>query len=171
MDVGGEPTTPVIKKPPPTVFPGKNAFLENYSMSDSPEWTRFENPVILMENEILPEELEDKDTTKQLQDEKNLRPADEEYTETRCQNRKPGSEHDQPRRHPLSQVTNMEDTITPLQNRVRGPRAGQHGHGHPCPGAPISFSDDSEEGEESFDSEGGGEEAELQDDTFEFLLK
>lgn len=172
VDINDEPPTPGIKKPPPTVFPGKNVFLESYS--NSPEWTRFENPVINMEEEILPEELEDENLPEQLQY--------EESPVTRCEGREPGFKRDQQRRHPLSQVTNAGDMVSPLQDRL-DLEARQQGDGRL--GAPVFISDDNEEQEDfcSHASADSGpnapisinndelEEEEPEDDTFDFLFK
>lgn len=186
VDVDIEPATPVIKKPPPTALPGKNVFLEGYT--NSPEWTRFENPVIHMEEEILPEELEE-DVPDPLQD--------DELLTSRGQGRGPNFKHTQPRQHPLSQVTNAEDMTSspPHHSQALGSRQqGDDGR----PGAPVFISDEDENaslpGDEDpdddndnlpmaidndntvedglFDDEWDSEEEEEpQDDTFEFLLK
>lgn len=187
VDVDIEPATPVIKKPPPTALPGRNVFLEGYS--NSPEWTRFENPVIHMEEEILPEEL-DEDIPDPLQD-------DELLAASRGQGRGPNSKHTQPRQHPLSQVTNAEDMTSSPPNHSRALGTGQQGDDGRF-GAPVFISDDDDEnaslsGDEDpeddndnlpmaidndnkvehalFDDEWDSEEEEPQDDTFEFLLK
>lgn len=184
MDVDIEPATPVLKKPPPMLLPGKNVFLEAYT--DSPEWTRFENPVIHMEEEILPEEL-DEDIPDPLQD--------GELLALRGQGQSPGFRHQHPRQHPLSQVTNADDVWSSpsSHSQALGNRQQEDGHS----GAPVIISDDDDEDEDSssdeiedgdqhnhsmatdnlniveeelFDAEGDSEE-EPQDDTFEFLLR
>lgn len=184
VDVDIEPATPVIRKPPPTVLPEKNVFLESYT--DSPEWTRFENPVIHMEEELLPEEL-DEDVPDALQD--------DELLALRGQGRGPDIKHTQPRQHPLSQVTNAEDVLSSPPNHLQALGFGQQEDGRP--GAPVLISDDGGEDEDTsgdesadgdqdncsmatdnhdlveedvFDNEGDSEE-EPQDDTFEFLLR
>lgn len=160
----------MIKKPPPTVLPGKNVFLETYS--NSPEWTRFENPVVYMEEEVLPEELDGGRTPEQ--------PQDEELSAAWCEGRQPEAKDNQSRRHPLSQVANAEDMVSPLSNDMQPPIFGQHGHGRP--GAPISTSDNDEETEdfltdddvdeeEPSNDEGDLGEEEPQDDTFDFLRR
>lgn len=186
VDVDIEPATPVIKKPPPTALLGKNVFLEGYT--NSPEWTRFENPVIHMEEEILPEELEEDDPDP-LQD--------DELLTSRGQGRGPNFKHTQPRQHPLSQVTNAEDMTSSPPNHSQALGSRQHGDDG-CPRAPAFISDDEDEnaslpGDEDpdddndnlpmaidndntvedglFDDEWDSEEEEPQDDTFEFLLK
>lgn len=108
VHVSIELATPPIKLPPPTLLQGKNVFLESYS--NSPEWTRFENPVVYMEEEILPEELEGDNPHQQLQD--------EELSMARHEGREPEFEHNQSRRHPLSQVTNAVDIVSLLPNRM-----------------------------------------------------
>lgn len=185
VDVDIEPATPVIKKPPPTALPGRNVFLEGYT--NSPEWTHFENPVIYMEEEVLPEEL-DEDVSDPLQD--------DEILASGSQGRGPNSEHTQPRQHPLSQVTNAEDMTSPPPNDllalgIRQQEVGRHG-------APVLISDDGDDnvslyGNEDADGgndylpmtidndniveqglfvdEGDSEDEEPQDDTFEFLLR
>lgn len=197
VDVDDESTTPMIHKSLPTVFPGKNVFLESYSKSDSPEWTRVENPVINMEDEVLPEELEDGDPAGQLQNEEDLpKPGGDEFLQAPPQvgEREREPKQDQPRRHPLSQVTNAEDMASALDIRLRSLRFGQQRNGHP--GAPIFISDDDEEKDFSSDVSGDGgpdavattnngdengndsshiedddEGEKPQDDTFEFLKR
>lgn len=186
VDVEIEPATPATKKPPPTIFPGKNVFLENYS--NSPEWTRFENPVVYMEEEILPEEVEGDILPEQLHN--------EELSAMRSKGREPGVKHNEPRRHPLSQVTNARDTISPMPNYLQ-PKGivlqGDGRHGAPIPISddgeenenlssddspnggrdddPIIINDDNVEEEEPIDDEGDLDELEPQDDTFEFLFR
>lgn len=187
VDVDIEPATPVIKKPPPTALPGENVFLEGYT--NSPEWTRFENPVIHMEEEILPEEL-DEDVPDPLQD-------DELLAGWRGQGRGPNSMYTQPRQHPLSQVTNAEDMTSSPPNHSEALESRQQGDDGRR-GAPVFISDDDDENaslsadedpdgdnnnlpmatdndikveDERFDDEWDSEEEEPQDDTFEFLLK
>lgn len=147
-------------------------FLESYS--NSPEWTRFENPVTYMEDETLPEELEHGKPPEQLQN--------EELFATRCKGRQPESEHTQ-HRHPLSQVTNAGDVASPLPNPLQPQGTVQQGDGRP--GVPISIIDDSEENEQPLSHASADddrddapinieddrvEEEEPEDDTFEFLF-
>lgn len=54
--MGGKPVTPVIKARPLALVAQKKVFLEGYT--DSPEFTHIDNPVVYMEEEVLPEERE-----------------------------------------------------------------------------------------------------------------
>lgn len=120
--------TPMIAKPPPTLIPGKKVFLEEYANSNSPEWTRFENPIVFMEDEVLPEEMEEAELEQRSTTEA---PAEEVCVEI-PDNRKPEPSMKAPRwhplsqvtsdaarRHPLSQVINVEDMPSPIQSRLK----------------------------------------------------
>lgn len=144
INVDKESATPVITKPPPTSIPGKNVFLEEYAKSNSPEWTRFENPVVFMEDEVLPEELEEAELEQRAMTEAPAGVVSEELSAHR--NSEPALEV--PRRHPLSQVINVDDMESPVQSRLQD--TAEQGDGGP--GAPITFlSDSDDEDGEKFD--------------------
>lgn len=164
VNVNEESPTPVITKPPPTSIPGKKVFLEEYANSNSPEWTRFENPIVFMEDEVLPEELEENVGTsspeirfedpvfwvedEELQEahfeQRSTEAPVEDVSEEVLAHRKPESALNAPRRHPLSQVTNMADLTSPVQSQLRGGAEQAYG----SHAAPITFLSDSEDGNE-----------------------
>ncbi|KAJ4387434.1 hypothetical protein N0V93_008026 [Gnomoniopsis smithogilvyi] len=121
-----------------------------------------------MEEEILPEELEGDNPHQQLQD--------EELSMARHEGREPEFEHNQSRRHPLSQVTNAVDIVSLLPNRIDDDQENKEFFSDDSTydhreHAPIIISDDNVEEEAPLDDEGDYGEEEPQDDTFEFLLK
>lgn len=52
--MGSPPATPAPATRTPAVDARKNVFFERYT--DSPEFTHIDNPVVYMEDEVLPEE-------------------------------------------------------------------------------------------------------------------
>lgn len=144
MDDGEQSSAPLIRQPPPTAMPSQHVFMENLN-SNSPEWRRFENPIVFMEEKVLPEELEEAglELARTGAEQARKRPNDV-YQYVSYQ--KPGTVQSESRRHPLSQVTNADEV-------------------------PTIRTEDDERVEELISNVDENDTGEGPDDTFEFLLK